>query len=156
MRLAGHGISIELPDRWEGRIYRRPGGHPILHTGSFRLVHDDADFGTMSIQAMGESDAFMALLEYEGASAGTPLFNEPEIPRPIDASELSPKAFPRRVAGRLGVQRFFTAHGVRPFCLYLVVSKGRTAQADGPLPMANAVLATLRIDPIGTQPAGSA
>jgi hypothetical protein len=142
-------MTIELPDRWEGRIYRRPGGHPVLHAGSFRLPDDDADFGTQAIRAMGDADAFLAVLEYDPSSAGTPLFNEPDIPRPIDASDLSPRAFPHRVPGRAAVQRFFTAHGTRPFCLYLAVSKGGAASARS-LTMANAVLATLRID----RPAG--
>jgi hypothetical protein len=146
VRLSGHGLAIELPDRWEGRIYRRPGGHPILHAGSFRLPQDDADFGTQAIQAMGGADAFLALLEYEPSSAGTPLFNEPRIPRPVHASDLSPKAFARRIPGRLGVQRFFTVHGTRPFCLYLVVSKGLAAPAATPLAVANEVLGTLSID----------
>ena len=29
MRLAGHGISVDLPRGWEARIYRRPEGLPM-------------------------------------------------------------------------------------------------------------------------------
>ncbi len=144
--LAGHGISIELPAGWEGLIYRRNGGHPILHAGSFVLPSGDGDFGTAAIQAMRPGDAFFALLEYDGALGGYGLFEHKGIPIPIKAGELSPRAFPHRVEGRMAVQRFFTERD-RAFCLYVVASAPDGLPPRGGVRAANHVLRTLRIEP---------
>ncbi len=99
-RLASHGIEVELPAGWEGRLYRRPGGHPILHAASFALPAQDGDFATGAAAAMPPGATLAALLEYEPALAGRGLFAEPGPPRRIAAHELSP-AGPRcgRAAG---------------------------------------------------------
>jgi hypothetical protein len=149
MKVAGHGLSIDLPSGWEGLIYRRPGGYPILHAGSFALPTGDGDFGSGSIQAMGAGDVFVALLEYDAAVGGTGLFGELRIPIPIKVGELSPGAFVRRVADRLGVQRFFTFND-RPFCLYLVAATSGAVLPGAGVRAANRVLRTLRIDQVAT------
>jgi hypothetical protein len=150
MNVSGHGISIELPTGWEGRIYRRPLAHayPILHAGSFAMPHRDGDFGGGAISAMSNGDLFVALLEYDGALAGTGLFGEQGLPLPIRQSELGPAAFQHRLPGRLGMQRFFTERG-RPFCLYLVLGSD-TIEAPRPLvKRANRILRTVSIDRAG-------
>ena len=48
MRLAAHGISIELPPRWSGRVFRRAGGGATLHAGDFQLALGDGEFGDAS------------------------------------------------------------------------------------------------------------
>ena len=55
MKISGHGISLNLPAAWEGRIYQRPQGFPIVHAGSFALPADDADFGSGAIIAVFDS-----------------------------------------------------------------------------------------------------
>jgi hypothetical protein len=89
---------------------------------------------------------FLAMLEYDPAVGGTPLFNEPDVPVPIHASDLSPAAFRRRMARRLGVQRFFTVNE-RPFCLYVVVASPQVVAGRGPVKAANRVLRTVTIEP---------
>jgi hypothetical protein len=147
LRVTGHGISIDLPAGWEGVIYRRPGGdaYPILHAGSFALPPDDGDFGTGSIDVMGGRDVFLALLEYDGALGGYGLFGDQGVPIPIRARDLSPRAFPRRVAGRVAVQRFFTEHD-RAFCLYLVAAAPDELPPKAGVRSANRILRSLRID----------
>jgi hypothetical protein len=36
-RLASLGISVDLPQGWEGMIYQRDGGQPVLHAATFPL-----------------------------------------------------------------------------------------------------------------------
>ena len=150
MKVSGYGISIDLPRGWEGRIYRRPpaNAYPILHAGSFALPHGDGDFGGDAIASMAEGDVFLALLEYDGALGGTGLFNEPTLPLPLRVSDLSPAAFPRRIAGRVGVQRFFTEHR-RPFCLYAVIGSADVIPPRARVKEANRVLRTVSIERLG-------
>ena len=46
MRVAAHGIALDLPRRWEAHLYRLPGGDPLLHEASFPLPATDGDFGS--------------------------------------------------------------------------------------------------------------
>lgn len=150
MNISGHGISVDLPPEWEGRIYRRREGFPILHAGSFVLPHGDGDFGSSAIEAMSDGDVFFALLGYDPALAGTALFNQAQIPLPVHATQLSPAAFRRRIPGRLGVQLFFTEQA-RPFCLYVVLGSNDLVPPRGSLREANKILRTVRIAPRGAQ-----
>jgi hypothetical protein len=149
MRLAAHGISIELPPRWSGRVFDRAGSGATLHAGDFQLVLGDGEFGDASTAAMPVGATFLALTEYlpgAGLEAGQGLFSASRIPARLDPSTfaLNRLAHPRR--GQAGWQHFFTA-GERPFCLYVVVA------ASGPLrrkrlAVLDRVLATLRIAPV--------
>jgi hypothetical protein len=126
-RISGYGISVDLPPGWEGRLYRRPGGLPILHAGSFPLPEDDGDFATGAAASMPPGGVVTALLEYEPALAGRGLFAPEGPPRTIAPRELSPAGLMRRLPGRAGGQRFFSEAG-RAFCLYTVVSAARGAR----------------------------
>jgi hypothetical protein len=142
MRIAAHGLALELPAGWEARIYRRPEALPVLHAASFALPAGDGDFATGATEIMPPGAVLIALLEYEPALAGTALFAEPGPPRAI-AAEASATGLPRRLPGRRGVQRFFNAAG-RAFCLYVVVAAAAGARASAT--SADDVLGTLRID----------
>ena len=52
MILRAHGMSVDLPDGWEGRIFRRRHGDPTLHAGTFALPQDDGEFGSRATAAM--------------------------------------------------------------------------------------------------------
>ncbi len=151
MNVSGHGIAVDLPAGWEGRIYRRKlaNTYPVLHAGSFALPHGDDDFGAGAIDAMRDGDVFIAMLEYDPALGGSGLFNEPRVPVPIHATDLSPAAFRKRVSGRLAAQRFFTVHH-RPFCLYLVIGSAQVVADRGAVRAANKVLRTVSIEPDGS------
>ena len=47
-----HGIRIELPAGWSGRVFRAAGGLATLHAGDFQLPLDDGEFGDRSTGAM--------------------------------------------------------------------------------------------------------
>jgi hypothetical protein len=156
--LRAYGIRVDLPDGWDGTIYRRESAWPVMHAASFPLPPDDGDFGTKAMTVAPPGGVFIAMPQYDLALAGTGLFGEEGLPIPIGPQELNAKAFARPIPGLVAVQRFFTEAG-RPFCVYVVVSRsaagGDAAAAAatdgdaGPLAQANHVLATVRIEPMG-------
>jgi len=124
--VGAHGLQLRLPQRWEARLYLRDEPaeegeslNPVVHLANFALPPGRGDFGSGAVEVMGPGQAFIALLEYEAAEAGTPLFAARGVPRPRVA-DFAPNALQRRLPGQLGVQRFFTENG-RAFCLYVVL-----------------------------------
>jgi len=146
MKISGYGIALDLPRTWEGRIYQRPEGYPIVHAGSFALPPDDADFGSGAIVAMGPTDAFAALLEYDPLLAATGIFAPPGLPLPLRAADTKPRTLQRLIRGRTAVQRFFTQSG-RAFCLYAVFPHNAWLQRT--IGEANRILQTVTIEPRG-------
>jgi hypothetical protein len=142
MRISGHGIEVDLPNGWEGRIYRRPEGRPILHAASFALPADDGDFGGVAVAEMPSGGVFIALAEYDPDVLGTALFAPRGLPLPLRAADAHPRALQRLGRGRAGIQRFFTTRG-RPFCLYVVIGSERLRAAG--VDQANLVLGSLSI-----------
>ncbi|MFZ0041563.1 MAG: hypothetical protein WAK93_09670, partial [Solirubrobacteraceae bacterium] len=64
MRIAGHGVSVNVPSGWEGRITQRRGGGPVMHVATFALRGSDGDYGAAATGRMRAGDAFVALLEF--------------------------------------------------------------------------------------------
>lgn len=146
--LEAHGLAIELPPRWSGRAFRRPGGNATLQAGDFQLALRDGEFGDASTAKMGAGASFFALVEYvpgAGLEPGTGLFASRAMKLPLDptAFHSSRLAHPRR--GQAGTQQFFTSGG-RPFCLYVVIAGGGSHRRHQ-LAVLDRVLATLRIAP---------
>lgn len=152
MKLRGHGLEIDLPPGWEGKIYRREKGHSALHAGTFPLPVGDGDFGSGAVAAMPPDGVFVALLEYDPALAGVGLFAAPGRPGKMRSSDASPKAMHRGLRGKAGIQRFFT-EGDRAFCLYVVM--GQTSGGRQKLDHANSILRTLAIERRGRGEEGS-
>jgi hypothetical protein len=144
VRIAGHGIAVDVPSGWEARIYKRPEGDPTLHAANFALPHDDGDFGSKALARMSDEGIFFALTEYQSQLAAQPLFAEQGLPLGVTAADLNSLALQRAIPGQLGMQRFFTEAG-RPFCLYLVV--GSWPSSWKLVRRANRVLRTLSISP---------
>ncbi len=109
--------------------YGHPGEstNPVLHLANFALPPGRGDFGTGAVELMGERHAFVALLEYDRAEAGTALFAARGLPR-LRTRDFAPNALQRRIAGQLGCQRFFTINA-RAFCLYVVIGSQPHASA---------------------------
>jgi len=132
VRLAAHGLALELPRGWDGRLYRRAGGDPTLHAANFPLPAMDGDFGSGATAMMPAHSAFLALKEYRPASrlvAGVGLFASRSIPLPLERGWFHPRALQVGRAGQAGFQHFFTASG-RPFCLYAVIEVAATSSAS--------------------------
>jgi hypothetical protein len=148
--LEAHGIKLELPPRWSGRLFRRPGGNPSLHAGDFALALGDGEFGDASTGQMPAGAVFVALAEYlpgDGLQAGHGLFSSSRIPLPLDPTGFSPNRLAHPRPGQSGMQHFFTAAG-RPFCLYVVLAGGGPGRRRQ-LAAVSRVLASLKIAPSG-------
>ncbi len=150
MNLAAHGLRVELPARWTGRIFRRAGNTATLHAGDFHLALDDGEFGDASTAKMPAGASFLVVTEYApgaGLEPGQGLFAPRRIQLPLEPRSFAGTrlAHPRR--GQAGTQQFFTSAG-RPFCLYLVLA-GTTIDRRRQLPVLDRVLRTLRIEALG-------
>jgi hypothetical protein len=141
MRLEAHGIALDLPQGWDGRIRSRTGGGPVVHAANIPLPPDDGDFATLATQSLPADGVVVVLVDFGTADAGTPLYAHP-APARIDASELHPQTLLRRRPGQRGLQRFFTSSG-RAMCLYVVV--GSAAHAADLAAAVSTVLPTLRV-----------
>ncbi len=137
--LRGHGFSVRLPPRWEGRIYRRTAGpgtaakgdapsgdaEAVVHLGNFALPGGRGDFGTGAVEHMGPQNLFIAVLEYGPAERGTALFAPEGLPLP-EPDDFRPDALQRVLRGQAGYQRFCTVAD-RPLCLYVVLGSSSLA-----------------------------
>lgn len=148
MKLDAHGIEIELPHGWSGRVFSRQGGAATLHAGNYTLAVDDGAFGDRSTGRMAPGACFLALTEYvpgAGLRAGRGLFAARRIELPLDPTRLAARALAHPRPGQEGMQQFFTLSG-RPLCLYVVLAGGRSVRRRQ-LAELNHVLGSLRVNP---------
>jgi len=152
-RVAGSGITVEVPVGWEGRIYEkreagpRPTGtlehnpNAVLHVASFPLPPGTGDYGGGAVEQMSNTDLLVILLEHGRPSTGTPLFSGTGIPR-LTIDDVSTTCLQRLLDGQGGAQKFFSVGG-RAFCLYVVfgsyLRRGRT------IPIVNDILRSISI-----------
>jgi len=144
--LEAHGLRVELPRGWSGRVFKRPAGGATLHAGDFELPLDDGEFGDRSTGVMPAGCSFLALTEYRagaGLEPGTGLFASRRVPTSLDPTSFSARGLAHPRSGQAGVQHFFTVAG-RPFCLYVVISGARTERRRQ-LAALGVVLRSLRI-----------
>jgi hypothetical protein len=147
VRLVAHGLTVELPRGWSGRVFKRPAGGATLHAGDFTLPLEDGEFGDRSTAVMPPGGSFLALTEYRpgaGLAPGQGLFASRRLPKTLDPTGFSAAGLAHPRAGQAGMQRFFTAAG-RPFCLYVVIS-GARIERPRQLAAVSAVLRSVRID----------
>ena len=150
-QLSGGGVSVDVPQGWEGtvsdgrfRLMSDGAREPTLvHLASFPLPVERGSFGSGAVELMNSSDVLVVLFEYEQEAADTPLFSATGIPRGLRPQMFERNALQRTLPGQSGLQLFFTEHG-RPFCLYVVL--GSHIDRSDLIPQVNEVLASLEID----------
>jgi len=126
VRLAAHGVAVDVPRGWEGRILRRSALNPaeqsrtVMHVASFPLPEERGDFGVGVTDLMRSGDVFVSLFEYGPESVGRLLFAAQGVPQ-LTTDNFSPRRLQRALPGQVGCQLFFTAND-RPFCLYVVIA----------------------------------
>jgi hypothetical protein len=128
--LGAHGLRIELPMGWSGRVFARAAAAATLHAGDFQIALTDGEFGDRSTGMMPATASFIAVTEYvpgEGLEPGRGLFAARKLPLPLDPTSFSARRLAHARPGQVGTQHFFTSAG-RPFCLYLVISGRREAR----------------------------
>lgn len=120
--LSGHGVAVDLPGGWEGRISRHQDAGPVMHIATFPLRPSDGDFGAAATGRMRGDDVFAALLEFQVGGTvrpGSGLFQAVGRPLP-EPREFGPAQLQVTRPGQLGWQRFFTESD-RALCLYAVI-----------------------------------
>ena len=147
-KLTRSGIEIELPDGWDGRIYRRQAEadtvtRRAMQAASFALPPNLGDYAVGAVEQMRPSDVLVVLLEFDPANAGQGLFKNEGMPDTLGADDFSPTAMPRAVPGKTAGQWFFSLND-RAFCLYVVLGS-HLARADL-LPLARTVVGTIKVD----------
>jgi hypothetical protein len=148
MKLEAHGLKIELPAGWSGRVFRRSSHIATLHAADFQLPMEDGEFGDRATSTMPAPASFLALTEYEpgsGLEPGVGLFGARGLHLPLDPASFSSRGLAHPRPGQAGMQHFFTSSG-RPFCLYVVVS-GQRVHRRRQLLTLDHVLRTLHISP---------
>jgi hypothetical protein len=149
VRLEAHGLALELPARWTGRIWRRRGGNATLHAGDFHLALGDGEFGDSSAARMRDGASLIVVTEYvpgAGLEPGRGLFAPERVRLPLEPRAFSSKRLQHPRRDQVGTQQFFTVNR-RPFCLYVVLA-GPSHHRRRQLPVLNAVLRSLRIHPL--------
>jgi hypothetical protein len=170
--LSAHGVSVTLPQGWEGRVFRRPAAgevstsgadgaaappgettHTVLHVATIPLPPGLGDYGSAAVPDLGAADAFVMLVEFDPADATSPLFaGNRSVPRKLHGDDFSPKVMQRIVAGQAGSQIFCNEAG-RAFCLYVVIGSYRNREQV--VPMVNDVLGGIQISPAGARESGA-
>lgn len=144
--LEAHGLRIELPRGWSGRLFRRTGTVATLHAANFALPLRDGEFGDGSTAVMPPGGVFLAVTEYAtgtGLEPGRGLFAAKRIPLPLDPTQLGRDRLAHPRPGQVGMQHFFTS-ARRPLCLYVVLCGDRAGRLRQ-LAVANHVLGSLRV-----------
>ena len=154
-----HGIELQLPDDWDGRVQRRPVlqpapmtdgraapgardvSRPVLHVSNRALPSALSDFGGDVVPGMRADDVFLALVDYGEECADTALFAARGVPT-LAPSHFAQNRMARYVPGRSASQKFFTAGG-RGFCLYAVV--GSHSRRLVTVPRLSRIASTLNI-----------
>ena len=152
--MQAHGIAVDLPSGFEGRIFKRTGVGPelpcaVAHFATFALPEEVGDFGGGAVQLMGDTDVFASLFEYGPDSVGARLFARDGMPRALTTGDFRPYVLRRGLPGQSGTQWFFTEAG-RPFTLYVVL--GSHARRSSLVPRANALLARVAVGPPAAPP----
>ncbi|HLF60272.1 MAG TPA: hypothetical protein VI980_03730 [Acidimicrobiia bacterium] len=153
MRMRSEGIEVDVPQGWDGEIYRRSSGitalsgpgdqsRPVMHMANFPLPSERGDFGSGAVELMRSDNLLVVLFEYGPESAGSPLFSARGVPT-VSAGDFHPNAMQRPLPGQSGAQYFFSVGG-RAFCLY--VALGSHLFRHELVPKVNEILGVLRID----------
>lgn len=152
MRIAAHGLEVDVPRGWDGEIYRRAGGlkplggpaehtGAVVHLGNFPLPNQRGDYGSGAVEAMGPDGIFLSLFEFASESAGKALFGSDGLPT-VRADDFAPHTMQRPLPGQSGAQYFFSMKG-RPFCLYIAL--GSHVRRRQLVPEINQVLGSVSI-----------
>jgi hypothetical protein len=146
--IGAHGITANLPQGFEGRIFVRPAAvgvtYPVGQFATFPIPDDVGDFGSGAVTLMGPSDVFATLFEYGPESVGAALFAHQGRPAGLTGDDFSPMVLRRGIPGQSGTQWFFTEAG-RPFSFYAVLGSHTLRQSL--VPLVNTLLSSLTLSP---------
>ena len=127
MRLAGHGVAVEVHPGWEARVWRPEVAAPavpgaVVRLANFPLPVTKNTYAAEVADDLRPGDILVSLVELDPALAGRGLYAAQGVPT-VRVHDLDPRALQAAGHGRLGVQRFFSLHG-RAFSLYVMAREG--------------------------------
>jgi hypothetical protein len=140
--LESHGLIIEIPEGWDGRIYRRPESLAICQVANFAIALDADDFGGTTAGVLPSGGVFATLFENDPAFANSGMYEPRGLPLPLDSERLTSSALVQGLPGQAGLQHFFSEND-RAFMLHVIVSV--TTVYRGLIDSLSATLATLKV-----------
>jgi hypothetical protein len=135
-RITAHGVSIEVPPGWDGRISSRTwplAGAVLVQLASFELPEGDDLGGGRARSAMGADDVFVELAE-----------GLRETTVPVPRGHIHPTERLASFGRYFFVDRFFVEQG-RAFVLHITFRERQPAKTL--IPRINEALETLEIEP---------
>ena len=155
-RLYAYGIGIDVPSGWEAELSLQqdpsvldadlaPAGRElvVVHAANFWMPADRSDYGSEALQVIGPEGIFIALVEFDSASARSRLFERSGPPLALHPDDFSPARLQRPRRGQAGLQWFFRSGG-RAFCLHAVI--GSYSLRHTLTPQVNSILSALTIE----------
>jgi hypothetical protein len=148
VRLAGHGLAIEVHRGWEARMWRPrvdppATAGPVIRLANFPLPRTRDTYAAEVAETLRPGHVLVSLIEFDRVSANTGLYAARDAPR-LRVEDLDPKALQASGPGRLGLQRFFS-RGNRAFSLYVMAREGPGLRDA--FHAINASLRSLRVGP---------
>jgi len=127
VRLAGHGVAVDVHPGWEARVWQPDALSPavpgaVVRLANFPLPVTKNTYAAEVADDLRPGDVLVSLVELDPALADRGLYAAQGVPR-VRADELDPRALQAPGPGRLGVQRFFSLHS-RAFSLYVMAREG--------------------------------
>jgi hypothetical protein len=127
VRLAGHGVAVEVHPGWEGRVWQPEVAAPavpgaVVRLANFPLPVTKNTYAAEVADGLRPGDVLVSLVELDPSLADRGLYAAQGVPS-VRVDDLDPRALQAAGPGRLGVQRFFSLHG-RAFSLYVMAREG--------------------------------
>jgi len=127
VRLARHGLAVEVHPGWEARVWRPEVAAPavpgaVIRLANFPLPATKNTYAAEVADDLRPGDVLVSLVELEPSLADRGLYAAQGVPS-VRVEDLDPRALQAAGPGRLGVQRFFSLHG-RAFSLYVMAHEG--------------------------------
>jgi hypothetical protein len=127
VRLAGHGVAVEVYPGWEARVWRPEVAVPavpgaVLRLANFPLPVTKNTYAAEVADDLRPGDVLVSLVELDPSLADRGLYAAQGVPS-VRVDDLDPRALQAAGPGRLGVQRFFSLRG-KAFSLYVMAREG--------------------------------
>jgi hypothetical protein len=127
VRLAGHGVAVEVHPGWEARVWRPEVASPavpgaVVRLANFALPVTKNTYAAEVADDLRPGHVLVSLVELDPALADRGLYAAQGAPT-VGIDDLDPRALQAAGPGRLGAQRFFSLHG-RAFSLYVMAREG--------------------------------
>jgi hypothetical protein len=125
--LRGHGLALTVRRGWEARIWLPDApppaeNRPVVRLANFAMPASKNTYAEDIADDLRPGTVVASLAEFAPRLADRGLYAPQGIPA-FGLEDLDPRAVQRRLAGRSGLQRFFSVRG-RAFSLYVIARDG--------------------------------